>query len=252
MSVRVLSAVFDGSRHGGTDLLMLLALADFSDDQGNSYPAVPTLAAKCRMSPRNAGYILKNLQSTGELEIRPNEGPRGTNRYRIVLEALVPLKPAAGVKQAGGVQPAAGVGMKRTAGVQPAAGVQPTSEAPAVGCTAPLQPIADEPSLNRQEPSSKARRVRSEASADVALPDWIPRETWADFVAMRKAMRKAMTPAAMRLQVKTLGDLRAQGHDPKAVLEQSIAASWQGLFPVKGAPHSGAVLSSDERFGGAH
>jgi len=106
--------------------------------------------------------------------------------------------------------------------------------------------------LNRQEPSSKARRVRSEASADVALPDWIPRETWADFVAMRKAMRKAMTPAAMRLQVKTLGDLRAQGHDPKAVLEQSIAASWQGLFPVKGAPHSGAVLSSDELFGGAH
>lgn len=40
------------------------------------------------MQARNAGYILKALQESGELEVRMNAGPKGTNRYRIVLSAL--------------------------------------------------------------------------------------------------------------------------------------------------------------------
>ena len=142
--------------------------------------------------------------------------------------------------------------MQRSAGVQTTAGVQRSALPPATGCAKPLQPVADEPSLNHQEPSSKARRGRQADVAPFALPSWVPAETWADFVAMRKAMRKGMTSAAMRLQVKALDALRGQGHDPKAVLEQSIAASWQGLFPVKGVPQGGAVLSADELFEGAH
>jgi hypothetical protein len=78
---------------------MLLAIADFADDDGSAYPSVPTLAAKCRMKPRNANYILAALQESGELQVRQNEGPKGTNRYRIVLESL-------GAK---GVQPIAGM-----------------------------------------------------------------------------------------------------------------------------------------------
>ncbi len=242
MSVRVLSAVWDRSQQKGTHLLMLLALADFSDDQGSSYPAVPTLAAKCRMSTRNAGYLLTELQASGELEVRPNEGPRGTNRYRIVLDTP-PLKPTAGVGQAKGVKPASGVGLKPTAGVKSAAPLQPTSDTPAIQRRLPLKPTADEPSLNRQEPSSKARRVRTAPSgvSEFTLPDWVPADTWADFVSMRKSMRKPMTVAAMSLQVKALAKLRADGHDPRAVLEQSIAASWQGLFPSR--PTAAAALA---------
>ena len=135
MSIRVMTAVWERSRHPGTELLMLLALADFSDDQGNSYPSVSTLATKCRMKVRNAGYILKVLQDSGELEVRANEGPKGTNRYRIVVSAL------------GGVQGVAGVG------VQHSAGLQSSVATPAIQRRLPLQRIADEPSLNRQEPS---------------------------------------------------------------------------------------------------
>lgn len=51
MSIRTMARVWDQSQHSGSELLMLLALADFADDDGNSYPAVPTLAAKCRMTP---------------------------------------------------------------------------------------------------------------------------------------------------------------------------------------------------------
>lgn len=37
MSVRCISQVLDASGHAGTELLMLLVLADYSDDDGNSY-----------------------------------------------------------------------------------------------------------------------------------------------------------------------------------------------------------------------
>jgi len=142
-----MGAVWEGSRHSGSELLMLLAFADFSDDQGNSYPAVRTVAAKCRMQPRNANYILKALQDSGELQVRPNEGPKGTNRYRIVLEALK------------GVQSSAGGGVQSGAGVQSSAGLQPTARTPATECAKPLQPSAAEPSLNRQEPSEERERA---------------------------------------------------------------------------------------------
>ena len=127
-----MTQVWERSQQAGTDLLVMLALADFSDDGGSSYPAVTTLAAKCRMKPRNMNYILASLVRSGELQIRANEGPKGTNRYRIVIEKL---------------------GMQSNAGMQRSAGVQRSAPTPATQCALPLQPLADKPSLNRQEPS---------------------------------------------------------------------------------------------------
>ena len=49
-----MARVWDKSRHAGSELLMLLAIADFADDDGKAYPAVSTLATKCRMTGRNA------------------------------------------------------------------------------------------------------------------------------------------------------------------------------------------------------
>ncbi len=158
-----MTQVWDRSRAEGTALLMLLALADFSDDQGNSYPGVPALALKCRMSVRNAGYLLKALQDSGELEVRLNAGIKGTNLYRIVLEALRPLQSAAGVKGAKGVQPVAGVGVQPAAGVQPIAPLQSSVGTPAIQRRLPLQPIADEPSFNRQEPSGRRKPAKAPA-----------------------------------------------------------------------------------------
>lgn len=139
MSVRCITKVLDSSGHAGTELLMLVVLADYSDDEGNSYPAVASLARKCRMTPRNGNYILSALQASGELRVLKNEGPRGTNRYRIMLEALgvQPLKPASPLKAA--------------------SPLKPTSAPPEAGFPKPLKPASDEPSLNRQEPSVSAR-----------------------------------------------------------------------------------------------
>jgi hypothetical protein len=65
------------------------------------------------------------------------------------------------------------------------------------------------------------------------LPAWLPDTVWGDYVEMRRRIRKPMTAKAMALAVAELDKLRAQGHAPVAVIQQSIMNSWQGLFPLK-------------------
>ena len=157
MSVKVLSRVWEHSAHGGTELLLMLAIADFADDDGRAYPAVPTLAAKCRLQQRRANYILSKLKASGELEVSANTGPRGTNRYRIML----PLHPGASLHCA--------------------APLQSMVSTPALHGIKPLHSSADEPSgtvINRQRgrasappaPPTKSRRA-TRLATDWTLPD---------------------------------------------------------------------------------
>ena len=141
-----MARVWADSSLGGSELLMLLAIADFADDDGRAYPAVTTLATKCRIKPRAANYLLAALKVSGELDIRLNEGPRGTNLYRVALDRL---------------------------GVQSVAPLQRIAPTPAKDCSIPLQRIADEPSLNHQEPKRRARK-RADPS-ELTFSDWYAR-----------------------------------------------------------------------------
>ena len=67
VSVRVSQRVWEESQHGGTELLMLLAIADFANDGGEAWPSVGTLAKKLRVTPRHAKNLLKTLRDSGEL-----------------------------------------------------------------------------------------------------------------------------------------------------------------------------------------
>lgn len=247
MSVRSISRVWDGSQHSGTELLMLLAIADFADDDGRAYPSVASLARKCRMQPRNARYILNELQVSGELKVQVNAGPRGANLYRLIFDAMPgldvcrPLQPAAGVQDV--------AGMHHTAGVQGSAGLQPTSATPATHCRKPLQRIAAEPSLNRQEPGvGRAKRSAAASDRGTRLPsDWaLPAdlrayceqkrpdldpdavaENFRDFWVAKPGMdaRKLDWPATFRRWVREqrVTDRRFQSHggrDPMAAVDQ--------------------------------
>ncbi len=67
-----------------------------------------------------------------------------------------------------------------------------------------------------------------------ALPDWLSAEAWRDFREHRQKIRKPLSPRAEELAIKRLDELRRAGHNPTAVLEQSILGGWQGLFEIKG------------------
>jgi len=129
-----MARVWATSKRSGSELLILLAIADFADDDGRAHPAVPTLAKKCRMTPRNANLILAILRKSGELVVHENKGPKGTNLYQIVHAPV----------------PEAGFSPEESFTLKP---VSPTPEA---GFLKPLKPASYEPSVNHQEPSDIA------------------------------------------------------------------------------------------------
>lgn len=70
-------------------------------------------------------------------------------------------------------------------------------------------------------------------AAEIDLPAWLDREVWLLWVKDRAARRKAITEDAARLQVAKLGEYRAAGHSPNAVIDHSIAGGYSGLFPPR-------------------
>jgi hypothetical protein len=80
-----MSAVWQYSKAKSGDLLVALAIGDFSNDEGFAFPSIPTLAKKSRLSTRQTKRSLARLQHSGELTIFKKQGPHGVNRYRILL-----------------------------------------------------------------------------------------------------------------------------------------------------------------------
>ena len=86
MSIRVMTSVWDDARtKAHTELLVLLALADWANDDGHCWPTVAALAAKARLSERATQQILGRLAATGRIR-RISGGGRGrATQYEVVI-----------------------------------------------------------------------------------------------------------------------------------------------------------------------
>jgi hypothetical protein len=82
------------------------------------------------------------------------------------------------------------------------------------------------------ESESKSVNTNAAKSAAPVLPEWMPVPEWNDFIAFRKEHKKPLTPTSRKYILQRLDDLRLAGHDPAAVLKQSIRNSWPGLYPL--------------------
>jgi hypothetical protein len=83
MSLKALTHVWEHSKQEGGNLLVMLALADYADEKGRSFPAIATLAKKSRLSERQVQRATKKLEEDGEIEILKNAGMCGSNVYQI-------------------------------------------------------------------------------------------------------------------------------------------------------------------------
>lgn len=109
----------------------------------------------------------------------------------------------------------------------PATNAIVTTESPASSIPS-TKHQAPEPTLGDKSPKPPAR-------SRAVLPDWLPIEAWAGFVEMRKRSKAPLTDQAIKLALGELEKLRAQGHDPASVLNQSTMNAWKGIFPLKEA-----------------
>lgn len=108
---------------------------------------------------------------------------------------------------------------------------------------------ADAMLTKNTEPKTQVKQKPVARAAQVFIdpPDWLDREAWAEWCDYRKG--KKWTPRAQALGIAKLLELRGSGNDPLAVIRQSIAAGWTGLFPLKtnGATHATNRPSAAER-----
>ena len=105
MSLRVMAAVWDGYPAGGSELLALLALADWSDDDGRCWPSMAAIARKTRLSRSQSQRVIHKLIVDGFLALTGNEtggAPGSTRQYRIVLSSLTGRMGATGGTSATG------------------------------------------------------------------------------------------------------------------------------------------------------
>lgn len=86
MSVKVMAWVWGESRSRKTERLVLLAIADCAAEDGsNAYPSMAELMRKTGLSERGVQGAVRKLVALGELFVNANGGPRGCNRYRVIM-----------------------------------------------------------------------------------------------------------------------------------------------------------------------
>lgn len=89
MSIHYMNAVWRDPYFTNSDktkLLVALALADCSDDNGQSFPSIDYIAKKARSTTRCAQMACREMERDGKLEILIGMGRNGTNLYRLKAE----------------------------------------------------------------------------------------------------------------------------------------------------------------------
>ncbi len=81
--------VWESSSTKGGSRLVLLALADFANDEGYCHPSVTRLAVKSALTERNVQLILRDLEARGELVTLRGAGRGNVNAYWVLPPATV-------------------------------------------------------------------------------------------------------------------------------------------------------------------
>ena len=106
MAVSVIATVFKSEVITDKgELLVVVAMADFCDDQGYCFPSIPTLAQKCRMTERSVQRITRRLRGEDEEYNRKtgrkplisvskmtHENGKVSNRYKLHLDLFLDAK----------------------------------------------------------------------------------------------------------------------------------------------------------------
>jgi uncharacterized protein YdaU (DUF1376 family) len=89
-------------------------------------------------------------------------------------------------------------------------------------------PPNQEPLTINQEPTTK--KDKKGASAEIVFPDGLDQQAWTRWLEYRKASGKSLKPVSWSSAMQSLAK---HGDQQSAVVDQSIANGWQGLFAIK-------------------
>ena len=235
MSVKATSWVWQESKCEGADRLVLLALADFADENGRCFGSWGTLEDKTRLSRSTIVRSLKRLEASGDLSKVEESRVVGSRNLATVWQLPI-----------GGVSNRDRYHSDTTPGV--------TLIPPRCHADTPTCINADETSTTRATPTASPLPPKKQSNSQPSSlfnPEGVPlphgarfAHVWREFCQHRKEIKAKLTPTAVG---KILGDLGAAPEaDAYDALAKSIRNGWRGVFlPEKqGAPVvSGKIVS---------
>lgn len=93
-------------------------------------------------------------------------------------------------------------------------------------------PQCREPDVDLQLVANVPGKPKRPVIEMMVLPDWLPHDAWAAYVSMRNKIGAPLSDHSMARAVRNLIKLREAGHDPAAVLNQSVVRRVRGLSAV--------------------
>ena len=267
MSSKIQGYVWDAcavSGVKGTRLMVMVRLADYSSDEGTSYPGVKTISRQIGAGESTIRTALSELEAEGWLrrENRRNGNRNTSNMYHLNVEKLEeialqqraflrleriknnrfdpPESDASDFEQS----ESDASDMRGSSALDPSeSGKNNRFDPPESGGHDP-QGLKPDPQVKDHEPQEARAKRQKKTSFDPARlkPENVSDEVWQDWVKFRRETRKPLTETTCTYQVKQLA-----GHqNADEVIRRSIAGGWQGLFPerVPNQPPAPEVIST--------
>lgn len=181
------------------DKLVLLALADWANEDGKCWPSIAKIAAKTGCGERTVQRALREAETRGILARHENKG-KG---------CVYTINP-------------------RHCGT-PATKSPPSDRRQTPATVAPNTSGTTIVEEAKASPTARAKKK----SEPFVLPEWVPADAWDGFEAMRRDMKKPMSDRAKGLVVCELRRLADAGYPPGPVLDQSTRQNWLDVYKIK-------------------
>ena len=211
MSIKVMSHVWNMEIEDSTAKLALMALADFSDDDGYCFPSYKVLAKKISKSKRTAIRVVDKLAELGFVQIEKRElkdGTSSTNLYKIMIEN----------DRVAQAHPRVTSPDNRVTRMTP----------PSDMCVTPINITTNEPSI---EPS--INRHLTPLPPKPSLPDFLDPALWEQYLAYKKERKEKLSKQGIEMKFSEWAKWASEGIDVNACIREAMANEWQGVFRPK-------------------
>ncbi|ECB6853529.1 helix-turn-helix domain-containing protein [Salmonella enterica subsp. enterica serovar Hvittingfoss] len=262
MSSRILGNVWDAcAAHDikGAKLLIMARLADYSNDDGMSYPSVETICRQLGLGESTVRSAISELEAAGWLsrEFRRRGNRNSSNKYylnaeRLEMYARTEKDKVKALKEEqrnrDSFHPPESEGSESDPlKSEPSDSFHPPESGKnGIFTRQNLDPdpqdLKHDPQVKDHEPQEVRAKRQKKSSFDPAglKPENVSAEIWLDWIKFRREKRQPLTETTCTYQAKQLA-----GHqNADEVIRRSIAGGWQGLFPER-VPNKPAI-SLDE------
>ena len=227
MSIRIMSQVWNMEIDDSTAKLTLMALADFSDDEGYCYPSYEVLAKKISKSKRTAIRAVEKLTELGFLQKEKRELKDGTssaNLYKILSEKdrvtqTHPRVTNEKERVTSMTLPSDTDDTPRVTSMTPCSdkGVTPIN----ITTNRTVSRTIKEPSINPLPPKG------------VSLPDFIDPNLWQKYLTYKKERREKLSTEGIEMKFSEWAKWANEGIDVNECLREAMRNEWQGVFKPK-------------------